>query len=194
MGQLSSRRWAPRALLLLVALACAACGGSSPRTSSSLPVPPTRATETVSPQPAGPTPSASAKLICSAEVQGDLAYTLGEKPIAAVRPTWVDHLYSCDYRYRQGVIALSVQELSSQAQTLAYYDGIARRLGDTGSIPDLGQGAYSTRDGSVVVRKDWRVLFVDVSKLPAQFGSPPTSSADVAVTVAEVVIACWNGD
>jgi hypothetical protein len=87
-----------------------------------------------------------------------------------------------------------VKELSSQAETLAYYGSIASRLGDTGSIPDLGQGAFSTRNGSVVVRKDWRVLFVDVSRLPAQFGSPPTSSADVAVTVAEVVIACWNGD
>lgn len=175
-------------------LLAAACGGSAgPTTGPGNPYA-TATTVTVSPQPAGPTPSASAKLICSSEVQADLAYTLGEKPVAPVRPTWSNHVYACTYRYAHGEIALSVKELSSWAQTESYFHELALRYGETSTIAELGQGAFATRDGSVVVRKDWRVLYVDVAGLPAQFGSPPTSAADVAVTVADVVIACWTGN
>jgi hypothetical protein len=46
----------------------------------------------------------------------------------------------------------------------------------------------------MVVRKDWKILTVDISGLPAQFGRPPTSRGDVAVTVADVILACWSGD
>jgi hypothetical protein len=46
----------------------------------------------------------------------------------------------------------------------------------------------------MVVRKDWKVLNVDISGLPAQFGNPATSRGDVAVTVADLILACWSGD
>jgi hypothetical protein len=46
----------------------------------------------------------------------------------------------------------------------------------------------------MVVRKDWKVLLVDVADLPAQFGQPPTSSGDAAVSVADVILGCWSGD
>jgi hypothetical protein len=46
----------------------------------------------------------------------------------------------------------------------------------------------------MVVRKDWKVLVVDVAALPAQIGQPPTSSGEAAVTVADVILGCWNGD
>ena len=58
----------------------------------------------------------------------------------------------------------------------------------------LGQGAFRTSGGDVVVRKDWKVLLVDVSALPSQFGVPSTSATDVAYTVADVVLGCWDGD
>ncbi len=61
-------------------------------------------------------------------------------------------------------------------------------------IPNLGQGAFQTTDGSMVVRKDWKVLLVNTAGLPAQFGQPPTSSGEVAVTVADVILGCWDGD
>ena len=61
-------------------------------------------------------------------------------------------------------------------------------------IPNLGQGAFQTDNGSTVVRKDWKILTVDISGLPAQFGKPPTSRGDVAVTVADLILACWAGD
>jgi hypothetical protein len=61
-------------------------------------------------------------------------------------------------------------------------------------LRDLGQGAFQVRNGSVVVRKDWKVLLVDITGLPSEFGEPPTSSGDVAATVADVILGCWAGD
>lgn len=76
--------------------------------------------------------------------------------------------------------------------------GVLRPTGDptgnVGPLGNLGQGAFTTTDGSVVVRKDWKVLLVDISGLPARFGVPPTSAADVADTVADVILGCWAGD
>ncbi len=146
------------------------------------------------PAAAGATPSKSAQMICKASTQTELAYALGVPTVAAVHPTWVDHLYSCRYVYRNGVMVLSVKEMSSQAQTTAFYDAYKQSLGDTAPITGLGQGGFVTRDGSVVIRKDYKVLYVDVAGLPAQFGDPATTSADVAITVADVVMACWDGE
>ena len=95
-------------------------------------------------------------------------------------PTWIDHLYSCRYGYPTGSMELSVKELSSWAETAAYYQMLASRLGKSRELGNLGQGAFQTTDGSVVVRKDWKVLLVNIAGLPAQFGVPATSSADVA--------------
>ena len=41
-------------------------------------------------------------------------------------------------------------------------------MGYVRPLANLGQGAYQTTDGSVVVRKDWKVLLVNVAKLPPQ--------------------------
>ena len=96
--------------------------------------------------------------------------------------------------YSNGVMTLSIKELSSWSQTLAYFNMLGRTLGDTGSIGNLGQGAFTTKSGSVVVRKDWKVLLVDVSALPAQFGVPLSPRRDIAITIADVILGCWAGD
>ena len=80
------------------------------------------------------------------------------------------------------------------AQTLAYFAWLGRQHGETATVRNLGQGAFQTDNGSAVVRKDWKILTVDISGLPAQFGKPPTSRGDVAVTVADLILACWAGD
>ena len=49
-------------------------------------------------------------------------------------------------------------------------------MGTAQKIYGLGQGAFQATDGSVVVRKDWKVLVVDTSGLPAEFGVPSASS------------------
>ena len=113
-------------------------------------------------------------------------------------PTWQDHLYSCTYGYPHsspsGSFTVSVKELSSWAETYAYFDSLAATKGKSRDLEALGQGAFQTTDGSVVVRKDWKVLLVDDTGLPAQFGVPPTSAGAVAVTVADVILGCWAGD
>jgi hypothetical protein len=148
---------------------------------------------TRAPLPAGPHPSEIAKVVCENEARTDIADALGEKATVS-EPTWQDHLYSCQYSYPTGSFGLSVKELSSWAQTYAYFRMLGTELGNARDLQNLGQGAFQTTDGSVVVRKDWKVLLVDSSDLPAQFGVPPTSSGDVAVTVADVILGCWAGD
>jgi hypothetical protein len=168
-------------VLALVGLLVAACTSGQASTTEQ------------GPKPAGATPSPIAVQVCAREAQKDIASALGEKATVS-RPTWVDHLYQCRYGYPTGSFALSVKELSSWPQTLNYFHTLATRLGKTGDLQGLGQGAFQTTDGSVVVRKDWKVLLVDTSGLPDQFGVPPTSSGDVAVTIGDVILGCWAGD
>lgn len=144
-------------------------------------------------QPARATPSASAKLICAPETQNDLTAVLGVRTTQPVVPTWANHLYSCKYTYHKAVIALSVKELSSKTETDRYFTSLAHRLGQTQRFWTLGQGGFTTKNRSVVVRKDYKVLLVDISGLPAQFGKPPYNRGDIALSVAETIMACWTG-
>jgi hypothetical protein len=145
------------------------------------------------PQPAGRTPSEIAKEVCSREAQEDMKQALGVEARVTTK-TWIDHTYSCPYEYSNGHFVLSVKELSSWPQTLAYFHALGKQQGVSRTLANIGQGAFQTTKGSVVVRKDWKVLLVDVTGLPARFAVPPTSSRDVAVTVADVILACWAGD
>jgi len=132
-------------------------------------------------------------MVCQEKAQHDMALVLGEKALVS-KPVWQNHRYSCLYQYPGGTFQLSVKELSSWPQTTKYYDTLANADGKTRTVGNLGQGAYQTPNGSVIVRKDWKVLFVDVSTLPKQFAVPPTNRADVAVTIADVILGCWAGD
>jgi hypothetical protein len=168
--------------LSLVAVGAAGCSGGSAAPST-----------TLAPRPAGARPSSIAVEVCAEDAVTEINSALGEKASVST-PTWADHLYSCRYRYPTGSIGLSVKELSSWPETLQYFNGLATTMGKTRELPGLGQGAFQTSNGSVVVRKDWKVLLVDSSGLPAQFGVPPTPSGDVAVTVGDVILGCWAGD
>jgi hypothetical protein len=145
------------------------------------------------PLPAGRNPSRIALMVCQHKVQGEINQVLGVKAKVGDK-TWVEHKYSCRYGYSNGSLELSVKELSSWSQTLAYFHGLGTQLGDVQRLRNLGQGAFRTSGGDVVVRKDWKVLLVDVSGLPHQFGVPPTSATDVGYTVADVILGCWAGD
>ena len=175
-------------LVALVALIAAGCGSSPSKAAQ-----PTTTTTRV-PLPAGKYPSAISKEVCADDAQHEIAESLGLKATRVSTPTWVDHVYSCQYEYPVGTFTLSVKELSSWAQTLDYFHGLGKQYGQTRSLANLGQGAFSETDGSVVVRKDWKVLTVDITGLPDQFGVPPTSASDIAVTVADVILGCWAGD
>ena len=173
----------------VLALSMTGCGGSKPAAS-----PDDSQNATVqTAQPAGATPSASAKMICAPEAQAELAVVLGVHTTRPVVPTWTNHTYSCNYTYHNAVIAVSVKDLSSQAETDAYFTSLAHRLGQTQRLGTLGQGAIITQNHSVVVRKDYKVLLVNITGLPAQFGVPPYSRGDIALSVAETIMDCWTG-
>jgi len=181
-------RGRPLALLLATGLAATGCSGGTLGSSPST---------TQAPKPAGAVPSPISVQVCSHEAQQDMTSALGEAAHVSA-PTWIDHRYACTYAYPNatptGSFDVSVKELSSWNQTYAYYDALAASMGKMRDLESLGQAAFQTTDGSVVVRKDWKVLLVDDTGLPPQFGVPPTSASAVAVTVADVILGCWAGD
>jgi hypothetical protein len=132
-------------------------------------------------------------MICTPKAAAEIAQVMGATA-AVARPTWADHRYSCGYRYSEGTMVLSVKELSSWSQTYGYFDQLASTLRETTTVKALGQGAFITGDGSVVVRKDWKVLLVDISGVRAPVGSPPKPAGELAIYVAQAILGCWAGD
>jgi hypothetical protein len=176
-------------VVFISVLSMTSCGGSKSATS---PNNPQNATVYVA-QPARAAPSASAKMICAPEAQSELAAVIGVHTTRPVVPTWTDHIYSCRYTYHRAVLVLSVKEFSNKAETDGYFTSLAHRLGQTERLQGLGQGAFTTRNLSVVVRKDYKVLLVDIPGLPAQFGAPPASRGHIAFNVAATIMSCWTG-
>jgi hypothetical protein len=181
----------PAAVVLLVA--CGSGGGKATASSSSL------TTTSVSRVavahlniPAGKDPSKSAQMICEPEARADIASSLEVKETSVTKPTWHDHVYSCTYVYPQGKVGLSVKELVNAAATSTYFDAILQKYGVTERLPGFGQASWILRNDDVVVRKDYKVLFVDVQGLSKQF-TPKESRADVAKGIAAVVMGCWTG-
>jgi hypothetical protein len=176
----------PFLAIVVFALVIAGCGAASPSSPGS------GATTSLAGHPSGAQPSASAKMICSREAKRDIAASLGLQAVVS-QPTWVDHVYSCTYTYPTGVITLSVKELDNASQTTQTYNAFAAQLGRRTTSVSFGQGAFITTNGSVIVRKDFKVLDVDVSKLPLKFGVPSQDRSNAALSVAATVMGCWTG-
>ncbi len=136
--------------------------------------------------------SASTRMICATEAKEEIGAALGVEPTKPLTPVWRDHLYSCDYQYATGVLHLSVKQVSNSAATKRYVDALATRLGKREVLRGLGQGAFTTRNYSVVVNKDDKVLLVDIHDLPAEFGKPLDTRANVGITVAATIMGCWT--
>jgi hypothetical protein len=168
-------------------LAIAGCGSSSSTS-------PKAATPTTVSglHPPGATPSASSQMICSAEAKKAIAASLGMTATVS-KPTWIHDVYACNYAYKNGVIALSVKELANAAQTTQEFNAFGAKLGRRPDAISFGQGAFITTNGSVIVRKDYKVLYIDVSKIPQNFGSPPQDRSNVALSIAATVMSCWTG-
>ena len=132
-------------------------------------------------------------MICESDVRQEVQGQIGVDITKPLVPSWKDHVYSCHFVYGKNVMTLSVKELANTAQTSAYFAAQAAALGKTRTIQGLGQGAFQTKNGSAVVRKDYKVLLVDVSGLPANFGSPPDTKGDIALNVASLIMGCWTG-
>jgi hypothetical protein len=132
-------------------------------------------------------------MVCAAEAQKDLRSALGATPTQVTTPTWADHVYSCAYVYPSGTMTLSVKELGNTDETKSYFDKLASTRGRRGQNMDIGDDAVATRDGSIVLRKDQKVLLIDVAKLPKRFGEPPFDRSQAAVAVAVTIMGCWTG-
>jgi hypothetical protein len=172
------------------AVALAGCGSSQSATSTTTTTGARTATFTY-----GPAPSVSARMICRHEAIEEINdEAIGLPTVAAPTATWANHRYTCTYRYAGGTMVLYVQALPSLAATRAYMAGLARTMGDVQAVANVGQGSFETTDGSAVSRKDNKVLVVDVSRLPAMFGRPLVTRADLALSVTQVIFACWRGD
>jgi len=183
--------------LAFVAVASlAACGSSAGKAVSTTTPPITSANQLSSPlwDKAGPTPSKSAKMVCQKEARDDIAANLGIKQTSVTNPTWVkaQHLYSCTYVYPKGKITLHVKELSSEKETTAYFESVKKKYGLTQQLNGLGQGAWILKNNDVVARKDYKVLLVDVTKIPANF-APAMTRSDVALNVGVAIMGCWTG-
>ncbi|MFJ5234368.1 hypothetical protein ACIQBJ_31255 [Kitasatospora sp. NPDC088391] len=176
--------------VLAAAAGCAAPAAAPPPPSASAPL-------SASARPAAPAtppdrPSDAASMICNPYFRQELAGALGTDIAQPLAPTWVAHVYSCDYRYATGTMTLSVKELPDLATATAQYDGLRGSAGAVTDLNGLGQAAYRRADGTTVVRKDAFVLTVDVARLPETFGTPPRSRADAAVLTATTVMTCWQ--
>jgi hypothetical protein len=184
---------------LLIVLGLAACGGSSSSSSSPTTTGQSKTGATTAPahvaKPVSNKPSISAQMICGPEAIKDIYESAtGVKTVSTLKPTWIDHVYACDYVYPAGaVMHLSVKEFANSDETTAYFDSLATKLDKKQDIKSFGQPAFQTQDGSIVVRKDFKVLTVDVSKLPGQFGVPVAPRGDVAINVGAALMGCWTG-
>jgi hypothetical protein len=179
----------------VLALLLGACGGGG---SKSQPTATTKGGQTPGTshvaRAAAANPSVSAKMVCATEAVNEIAQVIGIKTTSISTPTWIGQVYSCDFVYPgKARMTLKVKELSSVEETTAYYDGLATKLGKKQDLQGLGQGAFSTKSGSVVTRKDYKVLLVDTSKLPAQFGVPPDTRENDAINVSFTIMQCWVG-
>jgi hypothetical protein len=184
------RRIAVIAVLALGLVAAGCSSSSSSGAGSTAGTQPGSGQTTVAPP--GPQPSASSKMICSKEAVSDIAASLGVAAKVST-PTWVNHVYSCNYVYPQGTIKLSVKELGSQQAVAALYNQDAKTFGRRPDVVSFGQGAFITTNGSVIVRKDNKVLDIDVSGIPQKFGAPPQDRSNVALSIAATVMSCWTG-
>lgn len=188
------RRARPGLALLAVMTGIAGCAGPhSVATQAPASTAPASAAPASAPQPAGKSPSSISRMICAPKAVAEIAQVMGATA-ALTPPTWTDHLYSCGYRYGEGTMVLSIKELSSWSQTYGYFDQLGRTLHETTPIKELGQGAFITANGSVVVRKDWKILLVDISGVRGEVGSPPKPPGELAIYVAQAILGCWAGD
>lgn len=176
---------------LAAVFALGACGGSSSPKAS----PKTSGSTTVTYEPAGANPSKSAKMVCEAEVRKDLADTLRITATRVTKPTWKDHIYSCTYVYPKGSFTLSTKELVDEKSTTDFFNSYKTKFGVKDTLFGLGQGAFVAKNDDLVVRKDYKVLLVDVQNVPKATGAfvPTMVRGDVATNIASVIMSCWVG-
>jgi hypothetical protein len=180
------------AVVLASAAFVASCGGDDDDTPASPAGSVAPATTPSTIHVSADQPSELSKMVCDEEeVRAGVEYYTAEQLTAPPVSTWADRTYTCPFILPDGTLTLSVKELDDLPATDAWFDGLKASQGDAGKI-FLGDDGFATTNGSVVVRKDNLVLFVDSSALADH--PSPRSRNDVAVNVATIIMACWVGE
>lgn len=144
-------------------------------------------------QYASNTPPDSARMICSAEIQGEIADALGLQSVPAPASSWADHVYTCTYTLPMGRAVLSVQVTPSPTAARSRLSALRTDLGATAAQPGLGEAGWSASNGTVIAAKDNMVLTVDPTGLPDDLGTVHEHRVDFAVVIAGGIFSCWNG-
>ena len=196
---MSTRLW--RTGLLAVPLLLAGCAGADATSDAAGATP--SSNQSASPSPgddhagghadhqAGDQPSATAAMICGGDVLGDVTQALSLTAPPATDSTWADQLFTCDYSLPMGPLELSVKESPDPAAAARFFEERQAELGDTTPALGLGERAYSTPTGTVVVIKDAMTLTVDATGLPEVFGDNGQRRSAFAYEVASIVLGCW---
>jgi hypothetical protein len=172
-----------RAGLLVVPLLLAGCGAAEAATDTS-------STTTAA---ADGQPSATAAMVCGADVVGDVSRALALPEPPSTTATWADPLFTCDYALPMGPLVLSVEDSPSPAAAAEYFASRQGELGETAPAAGLGERAFATPTGTVVVIKDAMTLTVDATGLPEEFGDNGQRRSAFAYEVASIVLGCWTG-
>lgn len=139
-------------------------------------------------------PSATAKMVCGDDIRAQVTQVLQLKMPAITHSTWTNQLFSCTYALPMGPMVLSVEQSSTNAEAAKYFAALRPSLGKTETVPGLGERAYGTGTGIILVIKDNMTLKVDTTALPEVFGSNQQRRSDLAYEVASDVLGCWTGD
>jgi hypothetical protein len=138
-------------------------------------------------------PSPQAEMVCQPEAQQDIQDLIGVVPTKVGPIQYANHTSTCRYDYANGSFTLVVEDLPNDITTTKTFEALAVKLGKVDSIDLPGADAFSTTDGSVVLRRDFKVMLVDVGQLPATFGNPPSPRADAGRLIMKAVLNCWVG-
>jgi hypothetical protein len=176
--------------LAALAVLVAGCGGQSAPPSGP-PTGPSLGPAVVTALPDAPSPQA--EMVCAPEAQQDIQDLIGVVPTAVGPIQYANHTSTCRYAYANGAFTLVVQDLPNDITTTRTYEALAGTLGKMDSIDLPDAQAFTTNDGSIVLRRDTKVMLVDVTQLPGTFGSPPSPRADAARLIMKAVLNCWVG-
>jgi len=176
--------------LAALAVLLAGCGGQ-PAAPSGSPTGPSVGPAVVTALPDAPSPQA--EMVCAPEAQQDIQDLIGVVPTAVGPIQYANHTSTCRYAYPNGAFTLVVQDLPNDITTTRTYEALAGKLGKIDSIDLPDAQAFTTNDGSIVLRRDTKVMLVDVTQLPGTFGSPPSPRADAARLIMKAVLNCWVG-
>ena len=139
-------------------------------------------------------PSPQAEMVCQPEAQQDIQDLIGVVPTAVgPDPVRQPHLDVPLRLRRTARSPSSCEDLPNDITTTRTYEALAGKLGRVEKIDLPDAEAYTTNDGSIVLRRDTKVMLVDVTQLPGTFGNPPSPRGDAARLIMKAVLNCWVG-